>query len=334
MGQVLYTSASTPHVVAQTRQVLLSELRELLVQAGFCVSEPMDPWTAVFDVVARRDDLLLIAKSYTNVDRLQAQAASELRALAATLKGAPLVVGMRASRSVLESGVLYLRHAVPIMTLETLSDHLLEGVPPFVYAGPGGRYVDLDGDMLARVRNERGLSLAELADAAGVSRRSVQMYEQGMAAQMETAYRLEQFLGIPLARALDPFSSSPELDQRRIAITELQAIEKDVFGRLEDLGYRVMPTMGCPFNALSSSQHRVFLTAVKAGQPDMGTRVRARVIAQISRVAEQDGVLFVEREVEQTSIGGTPVIARKELEEIGDPDEVLRLIRERGGRSC
>ncbi|NIP33495.1 MAG: transcriptional regulator [Thermoplasmata archaeon] len=320
--------------MAPTRQILLHETRDLLVRAGFCVSEPMDPWTAVFDLVARRDDTLLIIKAYTNVDRLQSGGAMELRALAATLKGAPLVVGMRTSRSALEQGVLYLRHAVPIMTLETLSDHLLEGVPPFVYAGPGGRYVDIDGDMLARVRNERNLSLSEMAEAAGVSRRSVQMYEQGMAAQLETAMRLEEFLGVPLVRALDPFGTSPDLDQIRTQISDLQEIEQEVFGKLENLGYNVLPTMGCPFNALSSTERHVFLTGVKAGRPDLNTKVRARVIAQISRVAEQDGVLIVERQVDQQTIGGTPVISRLELDQLDDPEEVLRIIQERGGRSC
>jgi putative transcriptional regulator len=320
--------------VAITRQVLLNEVRELLIRSGFCASEPMDPWTAVFDLVARRDDLLLILKVYTNVDRFGAEGSGELRSLASTLGGAPLVIGLRSSRRALEAGVLYLRQGVPIMTLETLSDHLLEGVPPFVYAGPGGKYVDLDGDLLARTRNERNLSLSELAEAAGVSRRSVQMYEQGMAAQVETAYRLEGFLDIPLVRALDPFTVTPELEQRRVALSELQDIEREVFGQLESLGYRVLPTIGCPFNALSSTKRHVFLTGVKAGVPDLGTRVRARVIAQISRVAEQEGVLFVERSVDRPVIEGTPVISQEELDRLGDPEEILRLIRERGDRSC
>jgi putative transcriptional regulator len=320
--------------VPPTRQVLLHEVRDVLVRSGFCTSEPMDPWTAIFDLVARRDDALLIIKVYTNVDKLATDGADQLRMLASTLNGAPLVVGMHSSRSELEPGVLYLRHSVPIMSLETLNDHLVEGVPPFVYAGPGGRYVELDGDILARARNERGLSLSELAEAAGVSRRSIQMYEQGMSAQVETAFRLERFLGIPLVRALDPFATNPELELRRGQLSDLLAIEQDVFGRLEELGYRVMPTTGCPFNALSVVKRSVFFTAVEAGRPDLGTRVRARVIAQISRVTETNGVLFVEQEVHETTIGGTPVIARKELELIGDPDEVLRLIQERGGRSC
>jgi len=320
--------------MATTRQVLLSEVRDTLTRAGFCVSEPMDPWTATFDAVARRDDSLVVVKAYSNVDKLSKGSADLLRSVAATLKGAPVVIGLRTSRGELEQGVLYLRHAVPIMSLQTLQDHLLEGVPPFVFVGPGGQYVSLDGDLLARVRNERGISLSDLAEAAGVSRRTISMYEQGMSAQVESARRLEQFLGVALVRSLDPFSSRPELEERRATLSGLQEIEHDVFSRLESLGYRVLPTTGCPFDALSSARSNVFLTAVQAGAPDLHTKVRARTIAQIARVAERESVLFVEKDVERTSIEGTPVIARKELERIGDPEEVLRLIRERGGRTC
>ena len=321
-------------VMAITRQLLLSEVRDTLVHAGYCASEPLDPWAATFDLVARRDQSLLVVKVLTNIDRLSKASADLLRSVASTLSAAPLVVGLRTSRGELETGVLYLRHAVPILSLETLKEHLLEGVPPFVFAGPGGQYVSLDGDALARTRNDRGLSLAEIAEAAGVSRRTVSMYEQGMAAQVETARRLERFLRIPLVKALDPLTTSPELEERRTVLSGLQEIEHDVFSRLQGLGYRVLPTTGCPFDALSSAKRNVFLTAVKAGEPDLQTRVRARTIAQIARVAERESVLFVERDIERTQLEGTAVIGRKELERIGDPEEILRLIRERGGRQC
>jgi predicted transcriptional regulator len=51
-------------------------------------------------------------------------------------------------------------------------------------------------------------------------------------------------------------------------------------------------------------------------------------------VAEQDGVLIIERQVENQSIGGTPVISRPELDRLDDPEEILRIIHERGGKSC
>ncbi len=39
-------------------------------------------------------------------------------------------------------------------------------------------------------------------------------------------------------------------------LSGLQEIEHDVFSRLQGLGYRVLPTTGCPFDALSSASSR------------------------------------------------------------------------------
>jgi putative transcriptional regulator len=314
--------------------MLVEAVRDILIRSGFCTSEAVHQWTSVFDVVARRDESLLFVKVYSNVDRLSSAGAEQLRGVAASLEGSPFVVGLRSSRIALETGVLYLRQGVPIMSLETLHEHLLEGVPPFVYAGPGGKYVNLDGETLAHTRVERGISLSDLAEAAGVSRRTISMYEHGMAAQVETAARLEEFLGIPIVFALDPFSNRPELEDHRLELAGLEGLEQDVFGRLEGLGYQVMPTTGCPFDAISSSKVSVLLTGVKAGTPNGITKVRARTMAEIARVAERDSVLFVERKLTKETIEGTPVIARQELVRIGNPEEILRLIHERGGKHC
>ncbi len=58
-------------------------------------------------------------------------------------------------------------------------DLFLEGVPPLIYAAPGGLYVNIDADLLADVREERDWSLGRLATELGVSRRTVSKYEDG-----------------------------------------------------------------------------------------------------------------------------------------------------------
>src|SRR5438067_1998522 len=65
----------------------------------------------------------------------------------------------------------------------------------------------LDAARLRRIREERGLSLGDLAQAAGVSRRAIGMYEDGMGAMVEVAMRLEEFLDETLALPTNPFRS-------------------------------------------------------------------------------------------------------------------------------
>ncbi|MHB8604502.1 MAG: transcriptional regulator [Thermoplasmatota archaeon] len=195
------------------RASLLERTREVLARAGYFLSRESKLRPMSFDLVARRDRHLLIVKVLTNVDALSESVASELRTLGEFLEATPLVIGERSSSRPLDTAAVYERHGVPIMAFQTLSDWLVEGVPPLVYAGPGGFYVKLDGGRLRAVRAERGLSLGQVAEAAGVSRRAVAMYEDGMAAMVDVAMRIEQFLDEPLVVPVDPWELSPTSDE-------------------------------------------------------------------------------------------------------------------------
>src|SRR5439155_6141335 len=148
---------------------------------------------------------LLLVKVLTNVDGLTEATAQELTLVARFLEAAPVVVGERSSSRPLEDGAVYLRYGVNIVTLETLREYLEDGVEPLVYAAPGGFYVSIDGARLRELRQERGFSLGDLAQAAGVSRRAIGMYEEGMGAMVDVAMRLEEFLDESLARPTNPF---------------------------------------------------------------------------------------------------------------------------------
>ena len=60
------------------RTELLKNIREVLISAGFYVSDLYSMRLTGFDIVARRDDLLLIIKVLTNVDSLSEDVAKEL----------------------------------------------------------------------------------------------------------------------------------------------------------------------------------------------------------------------------------------------------------------
>src|SRR6266542_1540622 len=71
------------------RSQLIDEVREILAKTGFYLSEKHDRRGLSFDVVARRDDLLLLLKILQNVDAFGKANAEELRLVATTLGGSP-----------------------------------------------------------------------------------------------------------------------------------------------------------------------------------------------------------------------------------------------------
>ena len=221
---------------------------------------------------------------------------------------------------------MYSRFGVPIVSPDTLKEFLEEGVLPYLFSAPGGLYVRLDAEALQRVRSEQGLSLGTLAEIGGVSRRTIQMYLEGMSATVDIAQRLEEFLGQPLVVPVDPFAYTKETGQMLRGYEEFERFERDVFRKLQELGYDVLPTLRSPFEAFATRE-TLFLTGV----PTRGEAVdrKARIVSNISHVVEKDAVLFVEVHTRTQSIEGTPLIQKSELRRIRDPDEIEDLIAER-----
>ncbi len=309
------------------RARLIDAVRDALAKTGFYLSERPTVRGLVFDIVARRDEVLLLIKVLANVDAFTRGNAMELKMIGTTLDGAPLVIGERSAAGKLEDGVVYSRFGVPILSAQTFVDFFEGGVPPFIFSAPGGLYVRLDAERLRRARQERRVSLGTLAQVAGVSRRTIQMYLDGMSATVDMAMRLEEFLGEPLVLPVDPFYYTKDVESALSSWDDLDRFEKDVFERLERLGYDVRPTIRCPFEAFTRDRELVLLTAV--GGRGVRLEEKASIVSSLSRVTEKDSVLFIERETSRRSLRGTPLIARQELRKIRDRSRILELIEER-----
>ena len=312
------------------REELISRIRETLGRSGFFVSDPHNIRSISFDIIARRDKELLIIKALSNIDSLSSDDAEELRILASALTGSPMVIGLHSSSGKLDGGILYSRFGIPIISEETFHEHMLEGVPPFVYAAPGGLYVRLDGETLKRIRQEKNISLGMLAEIAGVSRKAIQMYESGMGAMIEIAAKIEEYLNEPIVMPLNPFSYTKEMARTLRTFDDFKGLNRDVFEMLREIGYSVVPTIRCPFDALASEEDVLLLTGIE-DNPTMTAR-KARVVGNISRVTEKKSVIFVRQETSIEAIDGTPLITKDELRRADDVDDVLELILQREKR--
>ncbi len=310
------------------RDALLERVRELLGRTGFYLSEVGPTRGLSFDVFARRDRDLIILKVLSNVDALAEATAEELKTLAANLRAIPLIVGARSGGGSLEPGVVYGRFGVPILSLETLREYLETGVPPFIFSAPGGLYVKMHVELLRRAR-EQGVSLGRLAEVAHVSRRSIQLYLEGMSATIEAATRLEEFLGQPLVIPLDPFryEGVRPAPAPLEGLKGLEIFERRVLGHLRDLGFDVYPMLRSPFDAITQADEVLFVTGLEGGGRDL--RAKAHAVASISRVAEKGAVLFVRRWDRRASLRGIPIIESRELEGLGGREEMVELVEER-----
>lgn len=312
------------------REELLGEVRDTLIKAGFYVSELYTMRPIGFDLVARRDNSLLIIKVLTNIDAMSEDVAMELRKLSILLKGCPLLIGQRSGTGILREDVVYDRFGIQAITSETLKTHLLEGMPLEVYAAPGGLYVNLDQDKIKKLRMEQNISLGSFARSLKVSRRTVQMYEEGMNASIQIALRIEGSLGTNVTVPIDILkhqTPKKEVEPASIETEGFRKFQREIFSILEHVGYKVILLERAPFEAVSQDKKKILLTCVDEYNKKLLRKAQA--VSNISKVTERHAVLITDKDVHKTSIEGTPLIVKKELKKVRGPEEILDLVLER-----
>ncbi len=309
------------------RNELINTTRAILAKAGFDVSSALSLRGICFDVVARLDDKVLIVKVLSNIDAFSKENAEEMKTLADALGATPIVTGERSSSGALEPGIVYSRFNISIVSNETLADLLLDDAPPFIFAAPGGLYVKLDSDLLKAIREDRGISLGTLAETAGVSRRTIQMYESGMGAMIDAALRIEEFLEVPIIEPIDPFTFKSE--ERSKEEREIRApSDAFAFNQLNNLGFSVRPVVKSPFEAVTRNDKTLMLTGF--GSDDEKVVQRAIVASELSRIMDRFSVIIVERKRERDNINTTAVVSNEELKRIDEPTELTDLVASRG----
>ncbi|MDR2865900.1 MAG: transcriptional regulator [Methanomassiliicoccaceae archaeon] len=311
------------------REELINTTRTILARAGYSVSSPLNMRSVCFDIVGRKKESLLIIKVLSNVDAFSRDNADEMKILAEALGASPILIGERSSSGTLEPGIVYSRFNISIISNETLADHLLEEIPPFIFAAPGGLYVKLDKDLLRHLREKRGISLGTLAETAGVSRRTIQMYETGMSAMIDAAIRLEEFLNVPIIEAMNPFSYKSEDKSKEYEVSGAKRTDVQIFNLLLDLGCSITPTVRSPFEALTRSEKMVILTGL--GNDDERLIHKASIVSDISKISGQHSVIIVERKGPLDNIQSTAIVTKDEIKKMGDQTELKDLVLERSG---
>ncbi|MDG6225164.1 MAG: helix-turn-helix domain-containing protein [Candidatus Thermoplasmatota archaeon] len=278
---------------------------------------------------ARKDNRLLVISALERPKTLDRASASRLRTLSSVLTASPVLVTASSKGSQYQDGVLYVKFGIPLLTIGTLHEHLVDGRPPMVFFGPGRHYVYIDPDLLRSVREERGLSLGALSELLGVSRRAIQMYEGGMGVDLEIALELERILDSCLIQPLDPFSRSERLDIVREQLDAVDGLRKDVFLHLDSMGLEVIPATACPFDAIARDRDSILMTRVESDGRIL--KQRGLALSRISRITGERSLIIVRDCVNRKNIGGTAVVRVSELKRTDAAEDLIRIIEEREG---
>jgi putative transcriptional regulator len=309
--------------MSQERQLQL--VTSVMISAGFEVSEKFTLRPRSFDLISRNNGTLLVIKVVTHIDSVSEEVAFDLDVIAQHLGGVPLIVGERARETELERGAVYVRYGIYAISVATLYDYFVEKIPPLVYASPGGLYVNINGDIIRELRERQNMSLGDLGQILGVSRRTISKYESGMGTTLEVAIRIEEYFNTGVVESIDIVrheSTESGHEEQKRKLVPVIPIEF-----LEQLGMQLHTLRGAPFQALLTFDKHTILTGYGPAQKVVK---RAALISNLSKIAKKHAMCIITDYHHEKKIGRTLLIGEDRLHHIRDSSELLDLIGDVG----
>lgn len=287
-----------------------------LQRRGFSVETFFDS-NSSFDVIARREGLVLIVKILSNIDALRSEHAADLKKLARAFHAHPILIGEKSKVFHLDPNTLYERYDVPVLSIDGF-EALLDQHMPLMRSFKGKNVVELDAEKLREEREAHAYTLQSLSEKAHVSSESLYRYEHGSPADLETAQRLEKILSTKLIRGINVFEAKsypPELEN--------EPMLNDALEQLRDLGLKLSVFQRAPLTAAGVEEHPLLISHAETKKL---AAKKAVLLKKTQRIVHQPGFILTH---ETTKTMDVPVVSVEELSTFSRAEDILHAIRER-----
>ncbi len=309
------------------KEELLLELFSLLKTARFKVID-CSKIHSCFDIFAKKDEIILLIKVLANIEALDLKTSDDLRKVSVLISAIPLVVGDHMKNKKLEKGIIYSRHKINVLNLETLEGVLKGREFPKVYSIRGNYCVAINPELLTELRKKQHLSQRDLAQKLRVSKQSIYRYERRGKISFEVAEKMMQLFEedfISSKKSLEDFFSYPEkfkLPPREKDKEHLTKLQRMAISDLEHLGFKTSLTHA-PFNlvAIESTEGKIFTVVSNDAR---GLEIKAELIRKISDLLHCYKVCISEKDRDLDILAITP----KELKKLSQAKELIELLSE------
>lgn len=299
------------------RPTLVDQVLQLLHANGFTFQSFMDS-NSSFDIIARRQNMVLILKVLSNIDSLRAEHARDLQKLSHVFNANSLIVGEKTKVFELQRNVLYERYGLPVLSLDGFSA-LLQQKMPVQRSFKGKNIVELDAEKLRAQREARALTLKDLSERAGISLESLHRYEHGSPAQLDVAEKLEEILHAKLIRGINVFEHA--YGNRELSNDPLS---NNVLEQLRDLGLKLSVFERAPLTAADAEQ-RLLISHVE--NPHAAVK-KALLLEKTQHVTQHPGII-VTRSRKKLHVNNVPVLHEEEISTFSNVKDMMRMVHER-----
>ncbi len=306
------------------RRELIKKVYDFLKKNEFKVSEPDLYGLVTFDLICKSHEKKYIIKVLYNIDTFSKISVTPLIKMGVLTDSIAIIIGEKAGNGKLENYVLYFRHGVPIMSLETFIEYI-KGQDPYIYSAPGGFYVQIDGKKMREIREKKKYSIGYISQKLGVSRRSVSLYESGSSATIDIYFKLEKILNCDVSKNLNINITRDNINIKQ-EYSENDFI-KEVFNIMNNFGYVSEYISRNPFDGLSYDLKSFLIVGAFTDINSNANRIIS--IKKISEILDDTPVIINRENTEKENLYGCPVINIKELKNMYDGDKFKRMLEKR-----
>ncbi|MDH5483261.1 MAG: helix-turn-helix domain-containing protein [Candidatus Bathyarchaeota archaeon] len=297
----------------------------LLREAGFAVSQICCSRPSCFDFAARKSKTLILVKLELDIDNLSPGNSTELKVISECFSATSILVSEKAREKPLEDDTVYSRYNVSAMTSKTFENIMLRKKYPLVQAGPGGYYVEIDSQAIKRRRQKLGLSVGEMAEMVGISRRTLYGYEHGMAkASVAVAYNLAWTLGIPVAESINILGKSKGhrtcfLTKAKRVFAKYKLLQR-ISGKFDR--YNVKTMKKAPFDfVIAVPEEKMKIIGGVANENERELNRRVDEILSVSKIVQAHPILITEEK--KLVDKDITCINKEELSKIKTPEDLI-----------
>jgi putative transcriptional regulator len=298
----------------------------VLKEAGFSISERCCARPSCFDFAARKNSTLILIKTQLDIDSLPFNESVELKSISDCVHAASLLVGEKAREKPLEDDTVYKRYDVLVVTPKTFENIVIHKTHPLIHAGPGGYYVEIDNEVVKKRRQELGLSVGEMAEKLGISRRTLYGYEHGMTkASVATAYNMIHILGMPVATPINVLEKAKIrhkcLLKAKFAISRNKLLQR-IFKKFAQ--YHITTVKKAPFDFIltTTGEHTRIIGGVVNNQEQEVSK-RVDEILSVSKVMKAHPILITEEKSLPLADKNVTCIRKNELSRIRNPEDLI-----------
>lgn len=221
---------------------------------------------------------------------------SELIKSSAAYSSAPLVVSSRIHGRELEDDIVYERGGIYLVKAYTLKS-ILSGKEVFILNTCGSYIIKINAKKMKALREELGLSLGELADRIGVSRKAVYEYERGnMHVSIDTALKLIEVLGEEIVEPIDIFKERSVMSESAEAPPDVK-LEEKIMNDLRKMEFRVIHLKRMPVDIVGRRDDGTVSFVIKHTSSSRNFNQKVEEARKIANIARTELIVVKDEEI-------------------------------------